>query len=367
MKFQRIKYLEWVQENLPAIEHDLATASITPCELEDLDIDPSGIEINGPNFADYQPLLEHLEQIYDLSREQIVLTQGASMGIFLALNAVLEEGSEVVLEVPNYEPFYRISKAIGARVRILERSFEDHFQLSLEQLERKISSRTDLVVMTNLHNPSGVATHPEKLQTIGQIARENDAQLICGEAYLESVFEHSLPPICSIAENGISIGSLSKAYGLDGLRIGWIFCNPSLKERIKSIRNYLSPRNTYPAQQIAAATLEKRNVLLEKGKELVRRNKQILQEWVEKREDVQWVPPDGGPICFFKITSNVDVWDLTTTLKQEYGTLVVPGDFFWAKGFIRIGFGQETQRLRTGIEHLGSALDELTPRRNFYS
>ncbi len=367
MKFQRIKYLEWVRENLPAVEHDLATASLTPCELGEIDIDPAEIEINGPDFGEYPPLLERLEHTYNVTREKIVLTQGASMGIFLTLNAVLEEGSEVVLEVPNYEPFYRIAKAIGARVKILERSFEDHFQLSLEQLERKVSSRTDVIVITNLHNPSGVATNPEKLKTMGQIARENNAQLVCGEAYLESVFEHSLPPICSIADNGISIGSVSKAYGLDGLRIGWVFCEPALKQRIESIRNYMSPRNTFPAQQIAAEALNKRDTLLKKGKKQVRRNKQILQEWVDDRNDVEWVPPDGGPVCFFKISANIDVWDLITTLKEEYGTLVVPGDFFWARGFIRIGFGKESDQLRTGVKHLGSALDQLEPRRNLYS
>jgi len=367
MNFQRIKYLEWVKENLQTVEHDLATASVTSCTVDDLDLSLSDLRLDGRNFYGLQELVDELARSYEVPARNIVVTHGASMGIFLLLTSMLEQGDEVILEVPNYEPLYRIPKAIGARVRILERSFDNQYQISLEQLERKISPETEAVLITNTHNPSGVATNQEKLRTMGQIVRENDARLICGEAYLESVFEHPIHPAYTLAENAISIGSLSKAYGLGGLRIGWIFCDEEHKSAMHSLENYISPRNTYPAQVIATHALKRRNQLLERSKEQVRKNRDILQSWVERRKDVDWVPPDGGPICFFKITSNLDVWNVMKTLKEAYDTLVVPGDFFWAKGFIRIGFGKDSEHVRTGLENLGKVLDELSTQPGFYS
>ncbi len=366
MKFRRIKYLEWIKNNIADVEYDLATPSFPPCTLEDLSIHPEQIQLNGSKSNEYEALQEQIETTYNVPRERTVVTHGVSMGIFLTLNALLEDGSEALLEVPNYEPFYRIAKAIGARVRILERSFEDHFQLNLEQLERKISKRTDVVVITNLHNPSGVATNPEKLRTIGQIARENQARLICGEAYLETALDHSPPPVHKNTETGVSIGGLSKAFGLDGLRIGWIFCDEPLKREIHSIKNYMTPRTAVPSQQFAAAALNERETILNRSRKLVRQNIDLLENWVENRDEVTWVPPDGGPICVLKIINNIDTWDLITKLKDEYGTLLVPGEFFWAKGFVRIGFGRKSEILQTGLNHVGTALDELTSRPSIY-
>ncbi len=367
MNFQRIKYLEWVKENLQTVEHDLASASVTPCRLEDLDLDPSELALSGRNYYGLPELVDAIATTYEVPTKNIVITHGGSMGIFLAMTARIDREDEVLLEVPNYEPFYRIPKALGARVKILERSFDNRYELNLEQLERKISSRTEAVLLTNLHNPSGVALNEEKIETICQICRENGASLICGEAYLESVLEHQIPPAFQISDQAISIGSMSKAYGLGGLRVGWIFCDEELKSKIHSLENYVSPHNTYIAQEIAVQALKQREDLLQRGKKLVRENFDILSDWVDSREDVEWVPPDGGPICFFKIPKKVDVWELMKQLKKEYNTLVVPGDFFWAKGFIRVGFGNKPDHVRKGIENLGEALDELKTRRGFVS
>lgn len=367
MDFQRIKYIEWIRDNLHTVEHDLARAAVEPFTLEDIDLDPGEIEISGRNFYGLPRLVDHLSSIYDLPEEQIVVTHGASMGIFLTLSAILNEGEEVLLEVPNYEPLYRIPKAIGARVKILERNFENNYQLNLEQLERKLSRQTKAIILTNLHNPSGVATNQEKIETICRIAEDYEARLIMGEAYLETVFEEPIEPAHTISQNAISIGSLSKAYGMEGLRVGWILCDTPLAEDIQSVKNYISPQDSYPSQVIAAHTLENRDKLLEQSKDLVLDNYDILQNWIEDQENVEWVPPDGGPICFFKIPREIDIWNLVKQLKSEYSTLVVPGDFFWARGFIRIGFGRSSENVKTGIQNLERALDDLQTRPTFYS
>lgn len=340
------------------VEHDLARASVTSCTMEDLDMDPTRIQLDGRNFFGLPELRDALSSTYEVPSSNIVVTHGASMGIFLVLTSLLERGQEVLIEVPNYEPLYRIPKALECRVKILERDFEGGYELDLEQLNRKISSRTEAVILTNLHNPSGTSIGESKLRTISRILRDHDARLICGEAYLESVFQGSLPPAFRVSDRNVSIGSMSKAYGLGGLRVGWVFCDEELKDDIHSLENYMSPQNTYPAQQIAVHALRERDRLLKRNRDRVRENYEVLEAFVESREDVDWVPPDGGPICFFRIPREVDVWDLMKHLKEEYNTLVVPGDFFWARGFIRIGFGNEREDVEQGIEHLGRALDD---------
>lgn len=367
MEYQRIKYLEWIRENLLTVENDLARAAVDPISLDDLDLTPEDISISGRNFYGLPRLVEKLSSIYDLPEEQIVITHGASMGIYLTLSAILNEGEEVLLEVPNYEPLYRIPQAIGSRVKILERSFENNYQLNLQQLERKLSKQTKAIILTNLHNPSGVATNQEKIETICKIAEDHNARLIMGEAYLETVFEKPIDPAHTISQNAVSIGSLSKAYGLEGLRVGWIFCDPSLAQEIQSVKNYISPQDSYPSQVIAAQALEQREKLLERGKNLVLENYNILKDWINNHENVEWVPPDGGPICFFKVPREIDIWNLVNRLKSEYNTLVVPGNFFWAKGFIRIGFGGSSEQVKTGIENLEKALEDLGTRPSFYS
>lgn len=365
--FDRIKYLEWIKQSLLEVKYDLASSGVRPVSREEFSVNPSRIELHGNQFEGTSELRELLAARLRVPVKNLFLCEGASMGIALCAFALIRQGEEVLLEVPNYEPLYRIPVALEANIKILDRLFEKRFQVDMEAFERRISRSTRVVLLTNCHNPSGVAISPEKLQAIGQIAKAHGAKVVCCEVYRELMFGGSLPPAFHFGDHMVSIGSLSKSYGLPGIRLGWVVAEEKLVDTLRRLRNYFTNYIAFPTQSIAVQALEQADPLLDRSKRIAQKGMEILGSWIADRDDLAWVPPDGGTICFVKLLGGIDSLHLSNHLKQKYSTLVVPGDFFWAKGYMRIGFGIDEAVLQTGLRNLGAALDELRRIRHVYS
>lgn len=359
MKFERIKYLEWARENMGKVPYDLANSAVRRLRADEFGLTLKHLPLSGPGDADDAELLQTIAAMYKARPTQVALTTGATAGIFLALAAVVGPGDEVLLEVPNYEPLYRVPMLLGAEIKTLDRAFEKGFQLDLEALERRIGRGTRAVVLTNLHNPTGVGTFPEKLQTIGQIAKETGAFVICSEVYLDATFEKPLAPAFTLGENLISLGSLSKVYGLGPTRVGWIVADERVIQKVHSLEQYIYAETSYPSQRIALAALKKRPELRQRAQEILRPNFKLLQDWVHSHDEVRWVEPDGGNVAFVRLLHGIDAWEFHRLAKEKYQTLVAPGDFFWAKGFFRISFGGDPETFHRGLEGLSQALREV--------
>lgn len=366
MNFEQIHFLEWARENMGSAEFDIACGNVPPTTLEELGVELSDIRLSSPGHFGDPELRDAVAALYGVRAARVHLTSGATMGIFLAFAATLQRGDEILLEVPNYEPFYRIARYFGVEVKILDRLFEKGFQIDLEELERRISRNTRVIVMTNLHNPSGVATNPEKLQTLKQIAREHGATVIVSEVYRDGAFTPP-PPACSFGDNMITVSSLSKVYGLEGLRVGWVVCDEKLIPFLHRVENYIIGENSAPAQRIALTAVRKIDVLRARARKNIQENIGVVRDWMKGQNDLQWVEPDGGTLCFPKLMHGLDALELSRLAKEKYRTLVVPGDFFWARGHIRLGFGGRTETLRRGLENLSKAIDELKRRKHIYT
>jgi aspartate/methionine/tyrosine aminotransferase len=286
------------------------------------------------------------------------------MGIYVACVAVLHRGEQVILEAPNYEPLYRVAAERGVEIKMLERRFERGFQVELEELERRIGRGTRAVLLTNLHNPSGAATSPEKMMTVGQIARHYGATVISSEVYLDAAFAPGHKPAASYGPNMVSIGSLSKVYGLGGLRIGWIVAEEEILRKARVVLDYLECDLPAPSEAIAAVALRKAPQLADRCRRIVSANVAVVADWVARRGDVQWVPPDGGTVCLVRLPADLDARELSTLLRERHSTLVVPGEFFWTRGFIRISLGTDEEILRQGLRNVSRGIDQLMSRRN---
>jgi hypothetical protein len=359
MEYKKIGLLEWLGQNVGKVKYDLASGFVKPISLKEFGITSPDIDIveNKENL-----LCEILSKRYDVKPKNIFITNGATCGLYLLYCALFETGDECILEVPNYEPLYRLGSLFGLRMKILERTLEDDFQIDLEELQRRISRATKAIIVTNLHDPSGVATEREKLITIGQIARDYKAYVIVDEVYLDSAF-NSHRPSATYGSNFISINSLSKVYGLPGLRVGWIITNDeTLINKLQRISGYISPRLSLPAYSIACIALQKRDFILERTKTIISENIKIISDWISKEEKLRWVKPDGGTVAFVKLPPLIDDIKLSTLLRENFDTLVVPGYFFWAKGFIRISFGQDSKILVNGLASISSAIAQLRRR-----
>jgi aspartate/methionine/tyrosine aminotransferase len=359
MTFPKIDYLEWARTHMGRVKLDLAKSNIKALTREELGLTLDEVQLSAPTDDGIVELTDLLAKRYGVPRSQVMVTSGATMGIWLASCAAVGEGDQVLLESPNYEPLYRSLHARGAEIKMLERRFERGWQIELEELERRVGRSTKAIVLTNTHNPTGVATSPEKLQTMGQIAREVGATVIVSEVYLDNAFAPGQKPAATLGPNLVSIGSLSKVYGLGGLRIGWMVGPEAFLKQARLALDYIECDLPAPSESIAVVALKKGPELVLRCQQIAMRNFKIIGEWIEKRGDLQWVEPGGGTVCMIKLPPSVDSQALCTLLREKYATLVVPGDFFWVKTFIRVSAGMDEDILRQGLKNIGKAIDQL--------
>lgn len=359
MSFRKIDYLSWARQFMGRVKHDLAKSNVMALSKEELGLAIGDLDLNGPHENGCDELYDLLAKRYGVGRENVYVCNGATQGIFLVCAAVLERGDEVVLEVPNYEPLYRVPLQLGADIKSIDRRFERGFQLEMEEVERRVSKATRALVLTNLHNPSGTATSAEKMETLGQILRDQRGTVIVSEVYLDACLTAGVKPAATCGPNLVSLGSLSKIYGLGGVRGGWIVADEAIIRKVKVVADYVSGGTAFPTEKITLVALRKSDLLVKRTKEIVARSFKIVSEWAARRPDVGFVPPDGGTVCLLKLPAGVDAMALSTRLRERHSTLVVPGDFFWMRGFVRIACGIPEETLRAGLKNLGTVIDEL--------
>jgi aspartate/methionine/tyrosine aminotransferase len=360
MIFQKIDYIEWARTHMGHVRYDLAKSNVKALTREELGLTTlDDIDFNAKDGDDVDELRELLGKRYGVPIANILVTSGATMGIYLACSTILGMGDQALLESPNYEPLLRACQQVGAEIQSLERHFDRGFQIEIEELERRIGRATRAVVLTNLHNPSGVATGPEKMLSICQIARDAGATVIASEVYLDNAFVPGHKPAVSYGPHMVSIGSLSKVYGLGGIRIGWIVASEALIRKARLAFDYIECDLPILSVKIATIALRKAPELVLRCRQIVLRNIKIVGEWVAKHGDLQWVEPEGGTVCMVKLPPGVDAQELSTLLRENHSTLVVPGDFFSIRGFIRISCGTDEEILRQGLKNVSKGIDQI--------
>jgi len=276
------------------------------------------------------------------------------------MSALIRPEDEVLIEAPNYESIYRIPLRLGAVVKTIDRVFEKGFQLDLEELQRRISKNTRVLILTNMHNPTGVLTNSDRMEAICQIARDYRAYVVSIEVYLDTAFDVNARPAVMCGDNAISINSFSKVYGLEGLRLGWVVTNvEKLMDKIQVIcDDYLGFDVPTPSEHIGYLALKQSQKIIDRAKMIIRKNMQIVSDWIKKNEGTAWIEPNGATVCFVKLPHNIDSLLLSGYLRDKYSTLVVPGDLFWKKGFIRLSLGCKPEILEEGLLNLAKAIHE---------
>ena len=362
MAFDTIAYLEWARRHMGTVRHDLARSNIRALTREEFDFTLDALTGAATDEAGNPELRKLIGHRYGIGPERIYISNGATMGIFFACAAAIESGDEVLLEAPHYEPLFRIPKHLGAEIRPLERKFENGWQIDLEAFERHVSRRTKAVLLTNLHNPSGAATNADKMLTLGQIARDHGARVIVSEVYLDSAFEPGSRPAVTFGDHLVSIGSLSKVYGLGGLRVGWIAADEPFIRRVHAIQDYIAGGVSSASQALALKALAKADVLATRCRTIAQGNLRLLSDWMKKRGDLAWVEPAGGTVALLRLPGSIDAVALSNHLLEKAGTLIVPGDFFGLRGFVRISLGIDEETLKGGLRHVGTAIDHFKSR-----
>jgi aspartate/methionine/tyrosine aminotransferase len=353
----RSGYIEWAKLRSKA-RYNLAISDVEHFPLADLHPQLVDLEISGADGYGYPPLLQKLSAKSGVPVECIVQAQGTSMANHLAMAALVEPGDEVLIEEPTYGAILSAAEYLGAKIRRFPRKFESGFQLDPREVERSISARTRLIVITNLHNPSGVRTIDSKLRMVGEIARSMGAHVLVDEVYLEACFDSPWQTAYSLGPNFVTTSSLTKAYGLSGLRCGWIFAAKPLAERMWRLNDLFGVMAPHPIELLSVLAFEHLPEITARAKQVLATNRGLLKEFFKSRRDLLAIWPEAGTVAFPQLASgHADAF--CQLLREKYETSVVPGRFFEMPEHFRIGVGGKTEDVREGLARIGAALDEL--------
>jgi aspartate/methionine/tyrosine aminotransferase len=350
-------YMNWAKTRSFA-RFSLATSGVMNYPLKDLGVEINDLEISGPTYYGYAPLQETLAEKCGVKKENVMASIGTSMANHLVLAALLEPGDEILVEEPTYEPLLAVAKYLRANIRRFPRNFSEGFEIDPERLSKLITSKTKLIVITNFHNPSGVFTGPDTMKTIGEIAQNTGARVLVDEVYLECLFPKSGDRISSFhfGNQFIVTSSLTKAYGLSGLRCGWILAEPELIQRMMRINDLFSATPPHTSELLSIIALRMLPQIAERSKSLLKTNRKFLNDFFDQQKDsLEVVMPEYGTIAFPRLKKQ-DPEEFFTALREKYETLVVPGKFFEMPQHFRIGIGGPTETLVEGLSRLAKAL-----------
>ena len=359
MNFKTVEYIDWFRRNLVDIEYDLATSGLHPINQNEPGIHFEELNLGKTLWFGQSRLSELISEIYGVEKNEILITSGSTHANFLVCAALLSVGDEVIVEHPVYTPLVDVVKAFGAEVKPLERRFEEGYRLNAKRLNEMASEKTRMIVLTNLHNPSGAVTDKKALIAVKEIAEDNEIHVLSDEVYRDFILDSPPPTFSSLTSYGISTCSLSKFYGSGSLRLGWAMCSPEIIEMARRINDYLLVSNSCASENFAALILEKRDWFVGKVRQIMSDNYPVISRWVERRNDLEWVAPSYGFIGFQRLKEEIDTMKLAQHLISRYRTIISPGRFFGCENHIRIGFGGRKENLEKGLENVGLALDEM--------
>jgi aspartate/methionine/tyrosine aminotransferase len=343
-------YMRWAKDHAAA-RYNLANSGILGVNTEDLELQPGDVLVNGPNRDGYPPLLEAIAERYGVTPEQVVPSEGTSGANFLAFATLLEPGDEVLVEQPTYEPLLAALAFLGAKVRRFARRFEDGYHLDLDGLRKAMSGRVRMVVITNPHNPSGVFLPREEMAEAVRIA--GGAHVLVDEVYQDIVGSGSH---VHLGPNVVATSSLTKCYGLSGLRCGWVLCAPEIARRLRHARDFMGSVGSVPSDSLAVAAFRQRQRLEARTKAILDPNVRMIHEFLREHEDLlDCVVPPRAMKVFPRLKTEEDSEPLHDRLR-ELETSIVPGRFFEFPRHFRLGFAVLPEDVGEGLRRLSRVL-----------
>jgi aspartate/methionine/tyrosine aminotransferase len=350
-------YMNWAKTQSRA-PFNLATSGLDNLELSELNVTLDDLALTGTSGYGYPPLLKAIAKRMNVGTDSIITATGTSLANHLAMAAVVNPGDEVLIEQPTYEPLLALARYLGAKIRRFQRRFEDGFAVLPDEIEKNISPLTRLIVITNHHNPSGVLTDEKSLREVGELAQRVNARVLVDEVYQESMFDLRPPTSLHLGPQFIATSSLTKAFGLSGLRCGWIVAEPGLAREIWLLNDLFGVNAAHPAERLSICAFAQLERISGQARSRIDTNRALLNEFLDTRDDLETVRTDSGTTMFPRVRQG-SAESLCRLLREKYETSVVPGSYFEMPAHFRVGLGGSTETLAVGLQRLGSALDEL--------
>ena len=357
---------EWLREYYFDTEIDIGSSGVQNFSLAELRrvIEITDEELNAVAFDD-SPTYGHprlrraiAEQWGNGDPRHVMATHGSSEVIFLVINALLRPGDEVVALDPCYFSYRNMAEAKGCELKPWRLRFEQKFVPDFDEITKLITPRTRMVMVNFPHNPTGASVTAEQQRELIRATSNVGAYLVWDAAL--AALTHDGPPLPDphlLYERAVSIGTLSKGYGLAGLRVGWCQAAPEVIEQFVHLRDYTTLYLSPLVELIAAKAVENADDILRVRLPQVRNNLEILERWAgEHGELVEWVRPRGGVTAFLRLRFVSDVEAFCRRLAEERGVLLVPGRCFDYADHVRLGFGGPTAAFETALDRLSGML-----------
>jgi aspartate/methionine/tyrosine aminotransferase len=336
-------------------QFNLATSGVAAFPLRELPIDLKEFEINGDNSYGYAPLQQAIAAYHGVNPDCVVQSAGTSMANHLAMATIIESGDEVLIEHPAYGPILDAARYLEANVKRFRRLEENGWAIDLAELRRCVTPKTRLIVITNLHNPTSVLTPNSVLLEIGEIARSIGALVLVDEVYLDAVYENTPRTSFQLGPEFLVTSSLTKVYGVSGLRCGWILAQPDLAWRMRRLNNLYSATPVHPGELLSVATFQHLGLLRERARRIVEADRKLLDDFLKQQSSLSAVSTPWGTTSFPRLVNgNTDAF--LKCLHTKFDTSAVPGRFFEMPDYFRIGIGVNTEMFAEGLNRLSRAL-----------
>lgn len=365
---KRSVYMEWAKTRSHA-RFNLATSGLLSVGRSEFPLRLEDLEITAPGAYGYEPLRQRLARHNGVPEDCVVAAAGTSMANHLAMAAVLDAGDEVLVEQPAYGPLLDVVEYLQARVKRIPRRLESGFALDPGEIAKALTRETRLIVLSNLHNPSGALMPAATLRAVGEMAQRCGAYVLVDEVYLEMLFEKGAPFSFPLGQTlgeaddnpFIVTSSLTKVYGLSGLRCGWVLASPKLAKSMWLLNDLYAAGAAHAAERMSVVAFDHLEQFRERARALLTANRALIDAFLDSRRDLECFRPPAGPVFFPRLRQG-DPEAFFKLLREKYETTVVPGTFFEMPQHFRIGIGGDTEGLRGGLERLSAALDDFAKR-----
>lgn len=369
MNFQNFD-LEYFQSQFErSVEINLADSSVKCANVNDLltgedtrpllELPLYYPEVNGTTL-----LRERIAALYpNASPVNVLVTVGAAQANWMVCSTLLEHDDEVIVVSPGYRQVWGLAKNAGCRVKETQLRQENNWRLDVDELERLAGPKTKLISIVNPNNPTGSILSRQEMQRIVSICRKTGAWLHADEVYrgTELAVEETLS-FWGMYERAICVNSMSKAYGLAGLRIGWAVAAPEMVEELWRRHEYVVIAASGPSMKLAEIALQpaKREMLLDRQKKLSRIGHAVLEEWVRSQEGRFSVSKAvATSIAFVGYNFDMPSAELASHIRKKASVLVAPGGYLGTENHLRITVGYEPEKVRKALDRIGAIAEEL--------
>jgi aspartate/methionine/tyrosine aminotransferase len=365
MKIQKLHMEDWLADH-QSVQYNLAESGFHDFSVGELlalcDEDPAHLEnisLMNPDTRGSLGLRREILQCYQSSViENILVTVGVTEALFAFFNVILEPGDEVIVEFPEFQTLYELPKALGCNIKFINLVAGNGFLPEPKNIRELITPKTKLIIINNPHNPTGSVLDRTEILEIGKIARENDVYLLFDEHYKFLPLEEGTRQLTSgfdicreVHHKVAAVGSVTKCFGLNGLRVGWLLADPQIIEACREFKHYLTHVTPPICDYLAERALQNKEKIIAHVKHIILKNLEHLNSFMGRNQNrFEYTPPRGGLVCFPKLKNGQDGASFCRDMLNKRNISLLPGEVFGMNPYFRLNFGVKSDAFAAALQ-----------------